>query len=440
MNSTIRPTLLPAAPGLSRARLPDKVQAVDGHASFAAALKTLSEHLADLPLAAAEASAAQGKLPQRGKSLKATDEAVDGNLAMLAAAAMPHPTGRSAAPLRRDSADAHNVLAARTTGPEQETLRSGRVEVDGALSVRAERKLAATPETGAAARVAGETAALRVDSPAGDSNGLLARTAAVPASGDAGALRGEVPLSPTGTPTRTIATELAPAAGALARCLAATESRVAAADADARAAGAELLPAAQLQVKERGILAREDVEAKAQASVDAPSPGLLAPLALPGAASTHAASQPAPAMQVGPLVGSSDWGEVLARHLVRLAPGGRREVELNLHPAELGPLKVTLSLAEGHAQVLFVSEHPAVRQALEAALPQLRTTFADNGISLGQASVGSGSSEHRPENGPGGHHRSHQTDPARFGAPPPDKPQHVALAGRSSESAVDTFA
>ena len=423
MNSTIAPTLLPAAPGLSRARLPDKVQAVDGHASFAAALKTLSENLADLPLATAETPAAHGKLPQRGKSLKAADEAVDGNLAMLAAVAMPHTPGRSAAPLRRDSADAHNVLAARTTGPQQETLRSARVEVDGAISVRAERQLAATPEAGAAVRVAGETAALRVDSP----------------PGDARVLRGEVALAPTDTPTRTFATELTPAAGTLARRWAATESRVAA-DAGAAPAHAEPFAAAQLQAKERSLLAREIVEGKAQALADDPAPGLPAPLALPGAASTHAAPQPAPAMQVSPLVGSSDWGEVLARHLVRLAPGGRREVELNLNPAELGPLKVTLSLAEGHAQILFVSEHPAVRQALEAALPQLRTTFADNGISLGQASVGSGSSEHRPESGPGGHHGSPQTDSARFGAPPPDKPQHVALAGRSSESAVDTFA
>jgi flagellar hook-length control protein FliK len=40
-----------------------------------------------------------------------------------------------------------------------------------------------------------------------------------------------------------------------------------------------------------------------------------------------------------------------------------------------------------------VSAHSSVRAAVEAALPQLRGTLADNGISLGDTSVNSGSQQ-----------------------------------------------
>jgi len=43
------------------------------------------------------------------------------------------------------------------------------------------------------------------------------------------------------------------------------------------------------------------------------------------------------------------------------------------------------------AQAQFVSPHQAVRAAVEAALPHLRTSMAEAGIQLGQASVGADS-------------------------------------------------
>ncbi|MCX2945997.1 flagellar hook-length control protein FliK, partial [Rahnella perminowiae] len=41
----------------------------------------------------------------------------------------------------------------------------------------------------------------------------------------------------------------------------------------------------------------------------------------------------------------------------------------------------------------FVSGHSGVRSAIESAMPELKTALADNGISLGQSSVGSDSSQ-----------------------------------------------
>lgn len=176
------------------------------------------------------------------------------------------------------------------------------------------------------------------------------------------------------------------------------------------------------------------------AAADSPAAAIAAANA-PGAPHTPAASDPA--IRLAPPVGSGDWGLELGRQLVRLGPGGQREVELNLNPAHLGALKVTLSIQDNQAQIVFASDHAAVRHALELALPQLRTSFADNGISLGQATVGSGSGDPRPQDGASGQQAGRHS-PAQAGATGtaafdhPDGGATTALPAQGG--AVDTFA
>ena len=96
-----------------------------------------------------------------------------------------------------------------------------------------------------------------------------------------------------------------------------------------------------------------------------------------------------PAMHtLAPEVGSEKWAPALGQQLARMSLGGTHTAELNLNPAGLGPLKVTLSVGEHQAQAAFVSAHESVRKAVEAALPQLRTSLSEQGITLGQTSVG----------------------------------------------------
>jgi flagellar hook-length control protein FliK len=95
-----------------------------------------------------------------------------------------------------------------------------------------------------------------------------------------------------------------------------------------------------------------------------------------------------PMLTVAPPVGSSEWGTAIGHQMIRMSASGQHVAELSLNPAGLGPLKVTLSLGDNQAQAMFVSAHESVRKAVEAALPQLRSTLADQGINLGQASVG----------------------------------------------------
>ncbi|GAB3390968.1 flagellar hook-length control protein FliK [Azotobacter armeniacus] len=85
---------------------------------------------------------------------------------------------------------------------------------------------------------------------------------------------------------------------------------------------------------------------------------------------------------------SPEWQRGLGQQLLNLQQRGEQEIELHLHPAELGPLSISLKLGESTAQAQFLSAHPQVRAAVEQAIPQLREALAEQGITLGEASVG----------------------------------------------------
>ncbi|TFH85384.1 flagellar hook-length control protein FliK [Billgrantia azerbaijanica] len=102
----------------------------------------------------------------------------------------------------------------------------------------------------------------------------------------------------------------------------------------------------------------------------------------------NATGQPAQATLTAP-VQSSAWPGQLGQQLVQFArQTGEQQIEMRLHPAELGPLSVTLKVTEQGAHAQFLSAHAPVRQAIEQALPQLREALAEQGIALNDTSVG----------------------------------------------------
>ena len=105
-------------------------------------------------------------------------------------------------------------------------------------------------------------------------------------------------------------------------------------------------------------------------------------------ASASSAPTPIATAPLTPEVGSSDWGNALGQHVIRMGNAHHQVAELQLNPPGLGSLKVTLSMNDHQMQAMFVSAHSSVRAAVEAALPQLRALLADSGISLGNTSVG----------------------------------------------------
>lgn len=109
---------------------------------------------------------------------------------------------------------------------------------------------------------------------------------------------------------------------------------------------------------------------------------------------------------VHPPVGTPDWGAAVSQQVLFAAQGQQQLATLHLNPPQLGPLEVHLQLHDGLVQAQFVSAHAVVRQAVEAALPQLRDLLGSAGLSLSQASVS-------PQGGQGGHQ------------PPPRAPRGV---------------
>lgn len=158
------------------------------------------------------------------------------------------------------------------------------------------------------------------------------------------------------------------------------------------------------------------------------------------AALAQANPQPAaaamPAAFVAAPLGSAQWAPAFSQQMVQLSAsqdGAVRHVDLRLDPPELGPIRVTLSLHGDQASALFLSPHPAVRAAVEAALPTLQQAMADAGINLGQTSVGDQRTPDHPREA------ARQTGSGGSGDGPDEAPERIA-APSQPRGLVDTFA
>lgn len=106
-----------------------------------------------------------------------------------------------------------------------------------------------------------------------------------------------------------------------------------------------------------------------------------------------AASLAAPVQQTAQVtintpVTQDKWGDEFSQKITWLASSSQdQSAELHLNPPDLGPLDVVLKVSGDQATALFTSQHAAVRDAIEQALPKLRDMLADNGIMLGNATV-----------------------------------------------------
>lgn len=82
------------------------------------------------------------------------------------------------------------------------------------------------------------------------------------------------------------------------------------------------------------------------------------------------------------------WSQQLGERVVWLARGDIQNAQININPAQLGPIQINISLNGDQMSAHFVAAHQEVRQALEDAMPRLRDMLSGAGINLGQANVG----------------------------------------------------
>ena len=86
-------------------------------------------------------------------------------------------------------------------------------------------------------------------------------------------------------------------------------------------------------------------------------------------------------------VGSSAFAAEVGSRVTAVAQSGITQAQLQLNPADLGPVQVHITMQSGQASVWFGATHADTRAALEQALPRLRELFAGAGMSLSDSGV-----------------------------------------------------
>jgi flagellar hook-length control protein FliK len=157
----------------------------------------------------------------------------------------------------------------------------------------------------------------------------------------------------------------------------------------------------------------------------APSSPLIQASATQAAPATSSASlQPATQAQIAASPHSAAFGPELGAQISTFVRHGVERAQLQLHPAEMGPVTVQILVEGANAQVRLWAEQPGTRQALELAMPALAGQLRESGLTL----TGGGVFEQprqepeqtRRETGAGGPASPHPTaDPAplAFAAP-----------------------
>lgn len=95
---------------------------------------------------------------------------------------------------------------------------------------------------------------------------------------------------------------------------------------------------------------------------------------------------------------SEAWPKQFGEKIVWLARNDQQTAQININPPQLGPIQITLNLNGDQASAIFASPHAEVRQAIEAAMPQLKEMLSSAGISLGDANVSANLAQQSPDN------------------------------------------
>ncbi|QAZ40077.1 hypothetical protein C1M51_11965 [Methylibium sp. Pch-M] len=153
----------------------------------------------------------------------------------------------------------------------------------------------------------------------------------------------------------------------------------------ALAAGSRELAMAALTAAEpvRGAPASERARVGEQLSPASPLGGLAMPTA---PAATLLTGAPL-SLSVATPVQSPDFSQALASQLTTLARGGVHEAELQLNPADMGPIAVQIVIDGAQAQIDFTASHAGTRQALETSLPALAAALNGAGLTLSGGGV-----------------------------------------------------
>ena len=129
----------------------------------------------------------------------------------------------------------------------------------------------------------------------------------------------------------------------------------------------------------------------AAAVTSAPNPATAAPLSRAG--SEHV-------MQTQP--GTPQFSEEIGGQVRVFVNNGLQEARLQLTPADLGKVQITINMEGDHARVVFVAETAVARDLLDQSMPRLREMLQQSGIQLAQGDVNDQAESQRREGRTGG--------------------------------------
>ena len=86
-------------------------------------------------------------------------------------------------------------------------------------------------------------------------------------------------------------------------------------------------------------------------------------------------------------VGQPQWSQAVGEKVLWLAAQNVSSAEINLHPKDLGPMQVKVSVNQEQVTVSFTSQHSVVRDVLDQNLNRLRDMFSEQGLNLANVDV-----------------------------------------------------
>jgi flagellar hook-length control protein FliK len=133
-------------------------------------------------------------------------------------------------------------------------------------------------------------------------------------------------------------------------------------------------------------------------------------------------------------VGQPQWSQAVGEKVLWLAAQNISSAEINLHPQDLGPVQVKVSVNQDQANVTFTSHHAVVREVLDQNLNRLRDMFSEQGLNLVNVDVSDRSFQRQQNDG-----KEHQGQGSSGGSETEEETL-VAVSTITSQRLVDHYA
>jgi flagellar hook-length control protein FliK len=144
-------------------------------------------------------------------------------------------------------------------------------------------------------------------------------------------------------------------------------------------------------------------------------------------------------MGVPQQVGGKAWEGAIADRVMWMVQGEQQFAKLRLNPPNLGPLEVRVSVNQDQANVSFVAQHAAVREALEAAMPRLREMFDQQSMQLVRADVSDPGTQHGDRAHQSTQHANAKPGPSGDETHDEDADAQASSAAISANNLIDLF-